>query len=180
MGTAEMSPDTEAVMTLAQLQPRDDPSPDGRIIVPTPDGPHAIGHAHFWERALSRRQFVRAAAGTTAALASSGFWLPTVAEAAAPGGAGALPKPIPYGEPALEQAFGNLFHVYFPYFGREVATITDFNGKLAAAELQGAGTGTDTTTGATARYTYDADMRIMDGVYVGRDGRTRRGAFGFI
>lgn len=168
----------EAEMTLSQLQPRDGPWPDGRMIVSTPGGPRAVGHAHFWERAFSRRQFVRAAAGTTAAIAGASLWMPAGVSAARPGDAS--PNPIPGGDPTLEQAFGKLFHVYFPYFGQEVATITDFNGKLAAAEMQGAGTGTNTMTGATTRYTYDADMRVMDGVYVAKDGHTHRGAFGFV
>jgi hypothetical protein len=165
-------------MTLTQLLPRDGPWPDGRILVPTPDGPRAVGHAHFWERAFSRRQFVRAAAGTTAVALGSSLVLPAGVSAARPGDAS--PNPIPGGDPFLEQAFGKLFHVYFPYFGNEVLTITDFNGKTAAAEMQGAGTGTDTASGQTARYTYDADMRVMDGVYVAKDGHTHRGTFAFV
>jgi hypothetical protein len=163
-------------MTLAQLQPRDGPWPDGRLIVPTPDGPRAVGHAHFWERAFSRRQFVRAAAGTTAAVFGSSLVLPAGVSAARPGDAS--PNPIPGGDPSLEQAFGKLFHVYFPYFGNEVVTINDFNGKTAAAEIQGTGTGT--LSGTTAQYTYDADMRFMDGVYVAKDGHVHRGTFGFV
>jgi hypothetical protein len=145
--------------------------------VPTPDGPRHIGHAHFWERALSRRQLIRTAAGTTAVVLGAGL-VPAVADAARPGGS--APKPIPGGDPGIEQAFGKLFHVFFPYFGQEVSTITDFNGNLAAAEMQGAGTGVDTRSGATARYTFDADMRVMDGLYVAQDGQLRRGTFGFV
>ncbi|HET8629015.1 MAG TPA: hypothetical protein VFL91_16455 [Thermomicrobiales bacterium] len=151
---------------------------DSRIVVPTPEGPRHIGHAHFWERALSRRQLIRTAAGTTVAVLGAGL-LPAVASAAHHDDDDA-PNPIPGGDPGIEQAFGKLFHVYFPYFGQEVATITDFNGRLAAAEMQGAGTGTDTTSGTTTRYTFDADMRFMDGVYVAQDGHVHRGTFGFV
>ena len=68
----------------------------------------------------------------------------------------------------------------FPWYGKEVSTVTDFNGKVAAAEIQGMGTGTNTQTGDETRYWFDADMRIMDGVYIAEDGRTRQGTFGFI
>src|SRR4051812_45514955 len=50
------------------VSPADVPAPPAR---PTPgpvpgSPPDPRGHAHFWERAFSRRRFVRTAAGTTA------------------------------------------------------------------------------------------------------------------
>ncbi len=135
------------------------------------------GHAHFWERAFSRRRFVRTAAGATALVVGNGLWLPALAGAAPKGDTDARPIPIH----PISTLFGlpDLF-VDFPWYGYEVSTVTDFNGKVAAAEIQGMGTGTDTQTGQTTRYYFDADMRIMDGVYIAEDGRTRRGTFGFI
>ncbi len=62
-----------------------------------------------------------------------------------------------------------------PAVGFEMSTITDFNGVVGAAEIQGAAKGSDGTT-----YSFDADMRFMQGLYVGTDGRLRRGSFGFV
>jgi hypothetical protein len=59
--------------------------------------------------------------------------------------------------------------------GLEMSTITDFNGIIAAGEVQGLATGSD---GAT--YWFDCDLRFMQGAYVAEDGRLRNGAFGFL
>lgn len=134
------------------------------------------GHAHFWERALSRRRFVRDALGGTALAASGSLLLPAAAGAHAPVPPTAEPRPIPGG---LEIA-GQTFHVQFPYFGQEVSTITDFDGLVAAAEMQGSGTATNTATGETSRLIFDADMRVMQGNYIGLDGNPHTGTFGFI
>ena len=34
------------------------------------------GHAHFWNRAMSRAQFIQTAAGATGLALSSGLWMP--------------------------------------------------------------------------------------------------------
>jgi len=136
--------------------------------------PSHRGHAHFWERAFSRRRFVRTAAGATALVVGNGLWFPALAGAAPVGGSD--PRPIPAGFTVGDK----FLHVQGPYYGQEVSTITDFEGVLAAAEIQGAGIGTDTRTGDPTRYTFDADMRFMDGTYVSLNGQTRQGTFGFI
>jgi hypothetical protein len=132
------------------------------------------GHAHFWDRALSRRQLLRTAAGVSV-LAATGM---PVAAAARGRLRNDTPRPIPF------DLFGGqgpaVAHVDLPYFGNELSTITDFRGFVAAAEIQGSGIGTDTATGATTTYTYDADMRIMDGTYIAEDGRPHHGLFGFV
>jgi len=56
-----------------------------------------------------------------------------------------------------------------------MSTITDFNGVVGAADMQGTAEGSDGTT-----YSFDADMRFMQGLYVGTDGRLRLGSFGFV
>ena len=56
-----------------------------------------------------------------------------------------------------------------------MATITDFTGVVATTEVQGTARGSDGST-----YTFDADMRFMEGLYVGNDGRLRQGSFGFV
>ncbi|HET7034242.1 MAG TPA: hypothetical protein VFI42_01025 [Thermomicrobiaceae bacterium] len=132
------------------------------------------GHAHFWERALSRRQLVRGALGGTT-LAASGLLLPGAA-AAAPIPPTADPRPI---APAT-MIGGEAFRVRAPQFGSEVSTITDFNGMVAAAEMQGTGTATDTRTFKSSPVIFDADMRVMQGTYIGLDGNPHVGAFGFV
>ena len=163
-------------MTLAQLQPRDGPWPDGRMIVSTPDGPRAVGHAHFWERAFSRRQFVRTAAGTATVALGAGLLTPGLV-AAAP--SSALPNPIPGG---IVGPGGVLLHVFPPSPNpppSEPSTITDFNGAVGLAIVDGMGTHTD-AAGVVTHQPFDVDMRFFKGLYTGRDGRNHQGTFAFI
>jgi hypothetical protein len=75
---------------------------------------------------------------------------------------------------------------YIP--GNEPSTIGDFRGLVAINHLQGEGTvtrgstsgGISTPTATGDRLVYDADMRIMKGLYVGEDGQEHEGTFGFI
>ena len=60
----------------------------------------------------------------------------------------------------------------------EPSAIGDFNGVVGAVELQGTGTGRQGGTSETLLF--DADMRFMQGVYVGVDGHTHQGTFGFV
>ena len=64
--------------------------------------------------------------------------------------------------------------------GRDPSTVYDFNGFIGQCDLKLSGTGTDTTTGDTAPYTFGTDMRFMKGVFVDTAGSTQRGAFVFI
>jgi hypothetical protein len=144
--------------------------------------PGYAGHAHFWERALSRRDFVRTAAGASAlAVAASMAW-PAAAfaesESESESGHNASPRPIPGGtdlEGLLGLPPGPLYHFFFPKFGEEASTVTDFNGSMAAAEIQGSGLDNKGTV-----LTYDADMRFMTGEYIAVDGRRRKGTFAFV
>ena len=139
------------------------------------DGHRYVGHTHFWERAmLSRRQFMTTAAGATGAVLSSAIWMPGLALAN-----GAAPKPIPGGI----RPFGpgtKLYHVFLPGPGNEPSTITDFHGSIGIAALGGTGTGIDTRTGQHHSLVFDVDMRFMQGVYIGVDGKQHTGTFGFI
>jgi hypothetical protein len=56
-----------------------------------------------------------------------------------------------------------------------MSTIGDFNGTLGAADIQGTAHGSDGTT-----YTFDADMRFMQGTYIDTAGNVQRGSFAFI
>jgi len=141
--------------------------------VPTSSSqPFYHGHSHFWQRAaLSRRRFLQGA--SSAALV--GLAVPSLlrtAFAAAP--ASSLPNPIPGGLDLLGN--GTIFHVYLPGTAPELATITDFNGFLGAADVLGSWTGPAATAGSQ----FDADMRFMTGEYIGKDGRHHQDTFAFI
>ena len=140
----------------------------------SPDRPAGPGgDARFPDRALSRRRFVRVAAGAAGAALGSRLLRPAQAQAASG------PRPIPGGI----QLFGpgsEVYHVFFNEPGNEQATITDFTGLIASMHGQGTGTGTDLKSGKTESLLFDADMRIMRGTFRGLDGRTHQGSFGFI
>ena len=139
------------------------------ITGPSGDGTRHFGHAHFWERAMmSRRKFIGAAAGTTGAILGSGLWMPKLALAA-----GSDPKPIPGG-------FAPGFHVFLLGEGNEPSTITDFKGFVGVADVQGTGKAINTRTGFHETLNYDTDMRFMQGIYIGMDGRQYSDTFGFI
>ena len=132
---------------------------------------------NLFERAvaasMSRAQFFRRAAISAGAVAGFGLLRARGASAANP----AEPSPIPGG---FDENFnivpaGAFIHVLPPTVGFEMATITDFDGVIAAAEIQGTAQGTDGT-----QYTFDTDMRFMHGQYIGMDGRQYQGSFGFI
>jgi hypothetical protein len=131
-----------------------------------------VGHTHFWEHALSRRQFIRTAAGTTGLVLSSGLWRPTLAHASSSGCV--EPKPIPGEFPP-----GSGLHAFLPsdVLGQitEPSTITDFNGFIGQAHVQG--TGKDNTDPPLL---FDADVWFMQGVFIGVDGRHHQGTFGFV
>jgi len=94
------------------------------------------------------------------------------------------PNPIPHLNPT---PFGSI-HAFSPgpadstdpTTGHDPSLITDFKGLIGVADLNLTGTGTDTITGETAPYTFHTDMRLMQGEFVGTDGRHHRGAFLFI
>jgi len=120
---------------------------------------------------MTRRRFVTA---TVAGVA--GFEL--LRASPARGASAAAPKPIPGGFTIPDFALvpsGADIHVLPPAIGFEMSTITDFNGVIAASEIQGTATGSDGTS-----YTFDTDMRFMTGEYVGEDGLHHHGTFGFV
>jgi hypothetical protein len=124
---------------------------------------------------LLRRKFLGAVAGLTVATR----WRNRLF-GAEPG----VPVPIPHTTPG---PFGPI-HFFFPgppqgtdpNTGHDPSTIFDFNGFVGVADLNFSGTGTDTTTNASAPYTFHTDTRFMIGVFRGTDGQIHRGAFAFI
>jgi hypothetical protein len=142
---------------------------------PQPSSPGAgrpyVGHRHFWQRALSRRQVILSAASGSALVAGAGLLAPRLAFAARPTSAVA---PVPIVGTIFPDA---PFHIMFPS-ADEPSAIGNFNGFVGAVELQGTGTGRQGGTSETLLF--DADMRFMQGVYVGVDGNTHQGTFGFV
>jgi hypothetical protein len=137
------------------------------------------GHHHIWSRALSRREFGRAALGTLAVSAalSTGLWSPALALASQSG----TPIPIPGTTPAL----GGDFHVFGPAgidpIDAEPSTITDFNGFIGLAYLDGQVTQTNNSTGEIRTLPFRfADMRFMKGTFRGTDGDMHKGAFALV
>jgi hypothetical protein len=60
-------------------------------------------------------------------------------------------------------------------FGGEPSTITDFNGFIGVAHVQGTGKDNNGNT-----LFWDTDLRFMDGVYQGTDGQIHSGTFAFV
>lgn len=130
---------------------------------------HPSGHSHFWERArLSRRDFLGAAAAVAAASRSI---LAFPSESA--------PRPIPGGSQFLGPGT-EVFHVFPLAPGDELSTITDFNGVVGAAVVDGTWSGGGVTAPPGVPLVFDTDMRFMKGEYVGVDGNHHQGAFVFV
>ena len=148
------------------------------LVAPDAEPRPGFGHAHFWERALSRRQMLGTTLGAAGAVLAAGMIKPLRAFA---GASGSEPRPIPGGISVGDVGF----HVDGPAPGptttaptAEMSTIFDFDGIVAAAEVQGTGTGRQ--SGVPVPMAFDTDMRFMRGRYRGMDGRMYRATFGFI
>ena len=126
---------------------------------------------------VSRRQFARTAAGSAfAAAVGSRLWTPSVVQAAS-----FAPVPIPGGSPAL----GGAYHVFGPAafdpIDAEPITITNLNAAVGLAYVSGMVTQTNIKTGEVVRLPFvDSDMRFMQGVFRGTDGKVHQGAFAFV
>lgn len=129
------------------------------------------GHAHFWERAMSRRQFLGTSAVAGGVVASAPLWAPALAQA----GDMVDPRPIPQ-----VIAPGAPFHLQLLGTTTNPSSITDFRGLVGGVDLVGTGVGTDTTTHQQTPLFTAVDNRFMTGTYVGVDGRRHHGTFGFV
>ncbi len=131
------------------------------------------GHRHV-SMAISRRQFLGTAAGAAGLLLGSSLLSPARAAVCAD------PRPIPGGF----AEFGHFYHQCYPDQDtadtEDPSTITDFNGHIGLAYVQGMGTHTDKMTGTVSHLPYRVDLRFMKGVYVGQDGKQHHGAFAAI
>lgn len=126
---------------------------------------------------VSRRQFARtAAASAFVATVGARLWAPHLVEAAS-----FAPIPIPGGTPAL----GGAYHVFGPAafdpIDAEPTTITNLNAAVGLAYVSGMVTQTNIKTGEVVRLPFvDSDMRFMQGVFRGTDGKVHQGAFAFV
>jgi hypothetical protein len=126
----------------------------------------------------SRLQFVRRGAVAVGGVAAAGLLDPL----AAFGRAAGSPSPIPGGFSFTEGPVPKDpdIHVLFPGIAPDapvldVSTITNFKGAVAAAEIDGRAHGSD-----GSQYEFDADMRVMQGLYIDTNGSLKKGTFGFI
>lgn len=143
--------------------------------------------------AVSRRQFMQTAAGVTAAV---GIGLPATAEAkgrlALPTGViedcSPAPIPIPGGFNARDLLGARFpdrfFNLFLPGPGVEPSTVFHFKGDVAIFDIRGTGTRTEldddgAPIGTTPGLPFAADVRFMDGDYIGVDGEKHKGTFGF-
>lgn len=130
---------------------------------------------HLLRHEVSRRVFLRGAAGAAGAMVGAGALRSLPAWAAVPGTG--VPKPIPGGIVPVPD--GPTFHFFFPGSGAEPSLITDFNGFVGVGVLQGGWSATGTPTGGVSSGVWEADMRFMKGLFVGTDGLRRQGTFAF-
>jgi hypothetical protein len=130
-----------------------------------------VGHPHFWERTLSRRQFLGATAAAGGVALTSPLWAPVLADATQL----VDPRPIPQ-----TVAPGAPFHIQLLGSNAEPSTITDFRGAVGGADLLGTGVGTDTTTGQETHLFTAIDNRFMVGNFIGVDGKQHHGVFAFV
>ncbi len=130
-----------------------------------------VGHTHFWERALTRRQFIGTSALVGGAAMTASLWSPVLARAATTVDPKAIPQTIAPGAP---------FHVEFLGPTTEPSSITDFKGVVGGVDLLGTGVGTDTATGTKTQLFTAIDNRFMQGEYVGVDGMRHQATFGFV
>jgi hypothetical protein len=143
------------------------------------------------QRRVSRRNLIHVAASTAAGtglLFGSGLRSSVLADDEDEGQRSRC-KPVARPIPHITAPPGT--HFFFPgpvdadptaspNTGHDPSIITDFSGMVANADLIFSGTGTDLNSGASAKYDFHADMRLMDGVFVGLDGEQHRGTIGFI
>jgi hypothetical protein len=146
-----------------------------RLLAASPIAQRQGGHAHFWERALTRRQFLATTGLAGGAIVTSSIWMPLLAEAS--GSAG--PTPIPYGPGVPDHPELDAFHFQFPGTDFDESSIFDFKGLVGVADIDGPGAGVH--SGAPiAGATFGSDNRFMKGTYIDTGGERRHGTFAFI
>jgi hypothetical protein len=127
------------------------------------------------EEGLSRRRFLHVSAGATGLVLAGGAWSSGFA-------ATCEPQPIPH---TLDPGGGlPPIHILLPGLAHpadaDPSTITDFNGQVGYAIIDGTGTRTDLATTEVTENPFEVDLRFMKGEFVSADGRHCHGAFALI
>jgi len=149
-----------------------------RLLAASPIAQHQGGHAHFWERALTRRQFLATTGLAGGAVVTSSLWMPLIAQASG----SAAPTPIPYGSVVEIKPLGlgpKLFHFLFPQLNTDESSIFNFKGTVGVAEISGPGVARHNGE-LVPNTTFGSDNRFMKGTYIGVDGKRHHGTFAFI
>jgi hypothetical protein len=133
-----------------------------------------IPASHHDRHRLTRRAFLGSTAGATGAILGASLLQPAAALAGSPR-TDSSPNPTR----STTTLNGVTFALTFFGPGLDPSSITDFNGFVGVADVQGIGTATN-PDGSTETLLYDTDMRFMSGTYVGKDGQVYRGTFGFV
>ena len=142
---------------------------------------HGVDEARQRPPNMTRRQFARAAAGTAVlgGALGSGLLKPGLADTRA----SFAPVPVPGGTPLL----GGSFHVFAPAptgadpIDAEPITITNFDGFVGLSYTSGMVAQANTQTGEILRLPFiNSDMRFMQGVFRGADGRIHQGTFALV
>jgi hypothetical protein len=129
-----------------------------------------LGPGPCGQRRLSRRQFARTAvsAVVVGATLGSGVWRPGLVQGRQPH----APVPISEGGFMGMRVFGP---------PQEISTITDFNGFVGIAIINGTMTKINMATGEIRTLPFlQADMRFMTGFFRDTAGQVVQGAFAFI
>lgn len=137
------------------------------------------GHFHSVDAVLTRRRFVQVASGVTATAALVGTMPPRGAAAAAPGVG--LAEPIRASIEFFPGVEGQVQAPPFTGIDTDPATVTNFQGAVGIAFISGQVERRNRRTGETRTLPFSfSDMRFMQGVFRGRDGRERDATFAFI
>ena len=128
--------------------------------------------SHHTRHGFSRRAFIGGTAAATGAALGSGLLSPAAALAS-------NRQPAPKPTTATFAIGALVFHVTSFGPGMDPSSITDFNGQVGVAEVQGTGTARN-PDGRVETLLFDTDMRFMKGIYVGQYGAVHRGTFGFV
>jgi hypothetical protein len=133
-----------------------------------------IPPGHRERQRLTRRALLGSTAGATGAILGAGLLQPASALAGNPH-TDSSPNPTT----SKLELNGVTFSLTFFGPGLDPSSITDFNGFVGVADVQGTGTATN-PNGSTETLLFDTDMRFMTGTYRGKDGHTYKGTFGFV
>lgn len=147
---------------------------------PQPLSPHC--HHQLW----SRRRFFQTS-GLLVGVVAAGFPGSEGMALAAQRGRG-LPSQLPDFSPILKELFGVEIPAHLPIEVDPFANTTtplanpsmiwDFAGSLGLIEADGVSDPNNNSDGVARRWA--CDVRFMTGVFQNRDGRKRRGTFGFL